>query len=250
MPSPVESTSSPRARLLPPGWTGSRLLPSAAALKPATTAGASFIISNRVDPDAQWAHYINPLPGGQLNWFLSTVQANDPTRDDYVQQGSSSTTAPDSFSSAITAALTSQTGPNPQLTVFIHGLGNLFSAGRWWTPHQRLGRPCREVPAIDGEVPQIFRTGDPIGFSPERTGSSAGETEALHSGVQGAGRQESGRLLAAADDCRGGAGTQYQRYHARVLGEGVPEETSGTAPGRPICPTTSGVLAENLIRAG
>src|SRR5690348_14179554 len=67
-------------------------------------------------------------------------------------------------------------------------------------------------------VPQIFRTGDPIGFSPERTGSSAGETEALHSGVQGAGRQESGRLLAAANDRRGGAGTQYQRYHARVLG--------------------------------
>jgi hypothetical protein len=50
------------------------------------------------------------------------------------------------------------------------------------------------------EGPRIFRTGDPIGFSPERTGSSAGETEALHSGVQGAGRQESGRLLAAAND--------------------------------------------------
>src|SRR5690349_21398445 len=72
--------------------------------------------------------------------------------------------------------------------------------------------------AMNPEVPQIFRTGDPIGFSPERTGSSAGETEALHSGVQGAGRQESGRLLAAANDRRGGAGTRYQRYHARVLG--------------------------------
>jgi esterase/lipase superfamily enzyme len=89
------------------------------------------MISNRVDTDATWAHYINPLPGGQMNWFLSTAQSNDPTRSDYIQQGSSSTTPPDSFATAIAAALTSQTGPNPQLTVFIHGLGNLFSDAIW-----------------------------------------------------------------------------------------------------------------------
>jgi hypothetical protein len=32
------------------------------------------------------------------------------------------------------------------------------------------------------EVPQIFRTGDPIGFSPERTGEIV-EGEILHSGI-------------------------------------------------------------------
>ncbi len=130
MPSPSEPTPS-RAQLGSQVWVGSRLLPSAAALKPATTPGDSFMISNRVDTDAQWAIDIKPLPGGQMNWFLSTNQKNDPTRSDYVQQGSSSITPPDSFATAITAALTAQTGPNPQLTVFIHGLGNLFSDAIW-----------------------------------------------------------------------------------------------------------------------
>ena len=50
------------------------------------------------------------------------------------------------------------------------------------------------VPGI--EVPQIFRTGDPIGFSPERTGEIV-EGQKLYSGIQGASRQESGgRFLA------------------------------------------------------
>ena len=43
------------------------------------------------------------------------------------------------------------------------------------------------------EVPHRSRTGDPIGFSPERDGGNVGATKKVHSGIQGAGRQESGR---------------------------------------------------------
>jgi hypothetical protein len=42
------------------------------------------------------------------------------------------------------------------------------------------------------EVPPGFRTGDPIGFSPERDGGNVGATKKVHSGIQGTGRQESG----------------------------------------------------------
>jgi zinc-finger of transposase IS204/IS1001/IS1096/IS1165 len=91
------------------------------------------------------------------------------------------------------------------------------ATGRAPTARRSAARCPARSRSATAEVPQIFRTWDPIGFSPERTGSSAGETEALHSGVQGAGRQGSGRLLAAANDSRGGAGTRYQRYHARAM---------------------------------
>lgn len=59
-----------------------------------------------------------------------------------------------------------------------------------------------------GEVPHSFRTGYPIGLSPERTGSSAGKTEEVYSRVQGAGCQDGGQLLAATADCSGDAGTR------------------------------------------
>ena len=125
-PAPTSATSA-RVQLAPYVWKGSRLLPSAAALAPAAVAGNSFIISNRTltqDPNQT-----QPLAGGEMNWFLSTVQANDPTAGDYQQQGASSATVPDSFKTAIYATLQAQA--TPQLTVFIHGLGNLFPDAIW-----------------------------------------------------------------------------------------------------------------------
>lgn len=116
-----------QAQLAPLVWRGSRLLPSAAALKPAAAPGYSFMISNRQptsDPNATY-----PIPGGLMNWFLSSVQANDPNANNYQQQGNSSATAPASFQQAILSVLQAQS--NPQLTVFIHGLGNLYPDAIW-----------------------------------------------------------------------------------------------------------------------
>lgn len=114
------------AQLAPLVWRGTALLPSATALK-AAVAGSSFIISNRYptsDPNSTY-----PLSNGQMNWYLSSAQANDPNPSNYLQQGSSSATAPASFQQAIVAALKAQS--SPQLTVFIHGLGNLFPNAIW-----------------------------------------------------------------------------------------------------------------------
>jgi hypothetical protein len=110
-------------------WKGTRLLPSAAALQPAAAPGTSFMISNRYP--TYFANDTYPLPNGEMDWFMSTVQANDPNVNNYVQQGPSSTTPPDSFKQAIYTALLSQ--DQPQLTVFIHGLGNLFPDAIWGT---------------------------------------------------------------------------------------------------------------------
>jgi hypothetical protein len=116
-------------QLAPLVWKGTRLIPSQAALKAAAAPGFSFMISNRMPTLIANATY--PIPNGKMDWFLSTAQANDPVADNYQKQGSSSVTAPDSFRQAIYAALRSQA--NPQLTVFIHGLGNLFPSAIWGT---------------------------------------------------------------------------------------------------------------------
>jgi esterase/lipase superfamily enzyme len=110
-------------------WQGTRVPVAPAAVGAAAAPGTSFIISNRYPTWIQNDTY--PLPNGEMNWFMSTVQANDPVVDNYVQQGSSSATVPDSFKQAIYNALLSQA--TPQLTVFIHGLGNLFSDAIWST---------------------------------------------------------------------------------------------------------------------
>jgi hypothetical protein len=116
-------------QLAPTAWRGSRLLPSAAALEPAAAAGNSFMISNRYPTLIENDTY--PIPNGEMNWFLSTVQANDPNADNYQRQGGSSATVPESFKQAIYTALLSQA--TPQLTVFIHGLGNLYGDAIWGT---------------------------------------------------------------------------------------------------------------------
>jgi esterase/lipase superfamily enzyme len=116
----------PLVSLAPFVWKGTRLIPSPAALK-AAAPGTSFMISNRYPTYIENETY--PLPGGEMNWFMSTAQANDPNVDNYIQQGSSSATVPDSFKQAIYTALLSQN--TPQLTVFIHGLGNLFKDAIW-----------------------------------------------------------------------------------------------------------------------
>lgn len=113
-------------QLAPSIWTGSRLLPSAAALE-AAVPGSSFMISNRT---TSWG-FIVPLGGGELNWLLSTVQVNDPNPDNYQQQGPSSATPPASYRQAIVSALTAQA--SPQLTIFVHGLGNLLPDAIWGT---------------------------------------------------------------------------------------------------------------------
>jgi hypothetical protein len=110
-------------------WKGSRLGPSPAALKSPGVAGTSFLISNRTQP--QNPNDTTPIANGAMNWYLSTVQANDPTAANYSAQGNSAPTVPESFKIAIYTALLSQ--ETPQLTLFIHGLGNLFADAIWGT---------------------------------------------------------------------------------------------------------------------
>jgi hypothetical protein len=142
--SPVSPSA--RVQMAPHVWIGSRLLPSTAALKPNAPAGNSFMISNRYPTMLPNSTY--PLPNGQLNWFLSSVQANDPNADNYQQQGSSSATVPGSFLQAISATLSSQA--KPQLTLFIHGLGNLFPDAIWGTAS--LGANLAEFAKYGGLV--------------------------------------------------------------------------------------------------
>jgi esterase/lipase superfamily enzyme len=110
-------------------WQGTELVASPAAFKFAAVQGYSFMISNReqtILPDSTY-----PIANGEMNWYLSSVQANDPNVDNFKQQGSTSATAPASFLTAITNVLTAQTPP--RLTVFIHGLGTLFENAIWGT---------------------------------------------------------------------------------------------------------------------
>ena len=89
--------------------------------------GNSYVITNRSDPSYSgywWDEPSNivPLGNGNMWWYMSTVAVNDPTVSDYNPQSTNPSTSPPSpFWTAITAQLSQQT--NPQLTVFIHGLG-------------------------------------------------------------------------------------------------------------------------------
>jgi len=125
---PPDSVSA-RKQLAPYVWKGSRLLPSAAALEAAPGSGSSFMISNRTHRSDNEPDKTEPIANGEMCWLLSTVQANDPNAGNYQQQGGSSATVPESFNAAIYTALQSQ--GTPQLTIFIHGLGNLFPDAIW-----------------------------------------------------------------------------------------------------------------------
>jgi esterase/lipase superfamily enzyme len=86
------------------------------------------MVTNRTYPFSDWVNYIYPLPAGLL-YFFTAPGANNPDPTAYsVVNASPSRFMPSSFEAALEAdlALAVKNG-GPQLTVYIHGLGNYFS---------------------------------------------------------------------------------------------------------------------------
>lgn len=86
----------------------------------------SYIITNRQTPSATSYDNIVPLSGGEM-WFYTAPKPYDAEVSDYASCTTQpQTAAPQNFLDALTADLNLQ-GANPQLTILIHGLGNVFS---------------------------------------------------------------------------------------------------------------------------
>ncbi|BDI32774.1 hypothetical protein CCAX7_48250 [Capsulimonas corticalis] len=132
----------PGSGALPPSpWKGTRLVASPAALKAPAATDYSFMITNRYNinndntpynpfqPATSPVNQVYPLANGNLWWALSQDQANDPNASDFqMQSPTPSTTPPNSFQQAIVTNLQAQSQQygSSQLTLFIHGLGNLW----------------------------------------------------------------------------------------------------------------------------
>ena len=87
----------------------------------------SYIITARSQPCYSYYANIVPLPNGNL-WFYSAPAMYDADACDYEPAGSPATAPPASFLTNLTNDLERAIQAGfPQLTVIIHGLGNLFT---------------------------------------------------------------------------------------------------------------------------
>src|ERR1041385_7895944 len=92
-----------------------------------TTFKNSYIITARNSPLASQQPDIFPLPDGKL-WFDKSGKPYSKHVLDYQHDGPASATPPETFLKDLTADLQVAIANGcPQLTVIVHGLGNLFS---------------------------------------------------------------------------------------------------------------------------
>ena len=91
----------------------------------------SFMITNRSHPEAKDYASIKPLTGineSKLWWYISSICGNDPDANNYSSQSPEpASDAPAIFRKELLAQLKQQV--EPSLTIFIHGLGNLWIDG-------------------------------------------------------------------------------------------------------------------------
>ena len=93
----------------------------------------SYMITNRQDVSGTSRSDTNPLPGGELWFYLSTAGANDTNAADYAltpdANGQASAAAPADFLADLQADLNATVSNNTaQLVIFIHGLANSFAS--------------------------------------------------------------------------------------------------------------------------
>jgi esterase/lipase superfamily enzyme len=88
----------------------------------------SYMVTNRTYPSTEWVDYIYPLPPGTSYYYLA-AGGNNPDPTAYKQINSTpSEYLPSAFHAPLYADLAlAVANGGPQLTLYIHGLGNYFS---------------------------------------------------------------------------------------------------------------------------
>jgi Alpha/beta hydrolase of unknown function (DUF900) len=88
----------------------------------------SYLLTNRYYPSEQWAHYIYPLPPGQLYFYMAPGQYNSNYNAYQPVNANPTKIVPTMFAQLIEKDLKiAIANGSPQITVYVHGLANYLS---------------------------------------------------------------------------------------------------------------------------